>query len=191
MTKNKKILVGLGVAALVVYVYTRMGKKAQTPTSQPQSESGGMQSNSNPYLIGGGIAGGIKLPSKEPSVIPSNRVYSNYYGGMMDSKEEVESFEIAYKKKYSYKVHCSEINKKPCGKMDFVSKLSEIQINYYKVSLETLKTIADKNKWINDLDEYDVVEEEIEVENPLDNGVDLSETKKIKKIKKVVAITEK
>ena len=44
---------------------------------------------------------------------------------------------------------------------------------------------------LNDLDEYDVVEEEIEVENPLDNGVDLSETKKIKKIKKVVAITEK
>jgi hypothetical protein len=101
MTKNQKILVGLGVAALAVYVYTRMGKKAQTPTSQPQSESGGMQSNSNPYLIGGGIAGGIKLPSKEPSVIPSNRVYSNYYGGMMDSKEEVESFEIAYKKKYA------------------------------------------------------------------------------------------
>jgi hypothetical protein len=38
MTKNQKILVGLGVAALVVYVYTRMGKKAQTPTSQPQSQ---------------------------------------------------------------------------------------------------------------------------------------------------------
>ena len=83
--------------------------------------------------------------------------------------------------------------------MDFVSKLSEIQINHYdscgnkkyKVSLETLKTIADKNKWVNDIDEYDVVEQEIEVENPLDNGVDLTETKKIKKIKKVVAITEK
>ena len=101
MTKNQKILVGLGVAALVVYVYTRMGKKAQTPTSQAQSESGGMQSNYNPYLIGGGIAGGIKLPSKEPSVITSNRVYSNYYGGMMDSKEEVEYFESAYKKKYA------------------------------------------------------------------------------------------
>ena len=38
MTKNQKILVGLGVAALVVYVYTRMGKKAQTPTSQPQGQ---------------------------------------------------------------------------------------------------------------------------------------------------------
>ena len=99
----------------------------------------------------------------------------------------------------SYKVYCSDISKKPCGKMDFVSKLSEIQINHYdscgnkkyKVSLDTLKTIADKNKWITDLDEYDVVEQEIEVENPLDNGVNLTETKKIKKIKKVVAITEK
>ena len=100
----------------------------------------------------------------------------------------------------SYKVYCSDISKKPsCGKMDFVSKLSEIQINHYdscgnkkyKVSLETLKTIADKNKWITDLDEYEVVEQEIEVENPLDNGVNLTETKKIKKIKKVVAITEK
>ena len=101
MTKNQKILVGLGVAALVVYVYTRMGKKAQTTTIQAQSESGGMQSNSNPYLIGGGIGAGIKLPSREPSVIPSNRVYSNYYGGMMDSKEEVEYFESAYKKKYA------------------------------------------------------------------------------------------
>lgn len=38
MTKNQKILVGLGVAALVVYVYTRMGKKAQTPTNQAQSQ---------------------------------------------------------------------------------------------------------------------------------------------------------
>jgi hypothetical protein len=100
-----------------------------------------------------------------------------------------------------YKVFCSDINKKPCGKFDFVSKLSEIQINHYdscgnkkyKVSLETLNTIAEKNKWITDLDEYDVVEQEIEVENPLDNGVNLIETKKIKKTKKTkkaVATTE-
>ena len=47
MTKNQKILVGLGVAALVVYVYTRMGKKAQTPTSQAQAETGGMQLPTN------------------------------------------------------------------------------------------------------------------------------------------------
>ena len=77
--------------------------------------------------------------------------------------------------------------------------MSEIQINHYdscgnkkyKVSLETLKTIADKNKWITDLDEYDVVEQEIEVGNPLDNGVILTETKKIKKVKKVVSLIEK
>jgi hypothetical protein len=38
MTKNQKILVGLGIGALVVYVFTRMGKKAQTATGQAQSQ---------------------------------------------------------------------------------------------------------------------------------------------------------
>lgn len=111
MTKNQKILVGLGVAALVVYVYTRMGKKAQGETGQSQSQDNKGQNpptSTEKFQRGqtyeevvrsGG--GGIKLPNREPSVIPSNRVYSNYYGGMMDSKEEVEYFESAYKKKYA------------------------------------------------------------------------------------------
>ena len=96
----------------------------------------------------------------------------------------------------SYKVFCSDINKKPCGKFDFVSKLSEIQINHfdscgnkkYKVSLDTLKEIADKNNWITELDEYNPVEQELEIENPIDFGIDLTETKtkKKKKVKKVV-----
>ena len=38
MTKNQKILVGLGIGALVVYVFTRMGKKAQTATGQAQPQ---------------------------------------------------------------------------------------------------------------------------------------------------------
>ena len=42
-----------------------------------------------------------------------------------------------------------------------------------------------------DLDEYEVAEQETEVENPLDNGVNLTETKKIKKVKKVVGLIEK
>ena len=100
----------------------------------------------------------------------------------------------------SYKVFCSDINKKPCGNFDFVSKLSEIQINHfdscgnkkYKVSLDTLKEIADKNNWITELDEYNPVEQELEIENPIDFGIDLTETKtkKKKKVKKVVEITE-
>ena len=53
-------------------------------------------------------------------------------------------------------------------KMDFISKLSEINLNYYKtsgthyfkISLEELKQIADKNKWIHELDEEQTEEEE-------------------------------
>jgi hypothetical protein len=89
----------------------------------------------------------------------------------------------------SYKAFCSGINKKPCGKFDFVSKLSEIQINHYdscgnkkyKVSLDTLKTIAQKNSWINELDEYDVVDEQLEIKNPLDG--DDENLKLIEKLK--------
>ena len=84
-------------------------------------------------------------------------------------------------------------NKKPCGKFDFVSKLSEIQINHYdscgnkkyKVSLETLNTIAQKNNWINELDEYNVVEEQSEIKSPIDFGVDLTKSKKNKSKVKV------
>lgn len=96
----------------------------------------------------------------------------------------------------SYKSFCSGINKKPCGKFDFVSKLSEIQINHYdsggykkyKVSLDYLKKIAEKNNWINELDEYksEIVTEE-KIENPIDFGIQINnnstEKKKSKKKK--------
>jgi hypothetical protein len=103
MTTNQKILIALGLGAVAFYIYKMRGNRGQGAVTQPQAqaESGGMQSNSNPYLIGGGIGAGIKLPSREPSVIPSNRVFSNLYGGMMDSKEEVLAFESAAMKKYS------------------------------------------------------------------------------------------
>jgi hypothetical protein len=99
-----------------------------------------------------------------------------------------------------YKVFCSEINKKPCGKLDFVSKLSEIQINYfdsggykkYKVSLETLKEISNKNSWITDIDEYNIdekqeieeIEEKVVKVNPIDFGIEIKvKSNKKKKIK--------
>ena len=54
------------------------------------------------------------------------------------------------------------VNRKS-NKNDFVAKLSEIQIthyktkgyNSYKISLDTLNKIAEKNHWINELDEYE------------------------------------
>jgi hypothetical protein len=76
---------------------------------------------------------------------------------------------------------CQTLGKKSCPKTDFTTKLSELQINYikscgyikYKASLDDLKEIAKKHKWINDLDEYENnadADEEKEI-NPLDNGI--------------------
>ena len=79
-----------------------------------------------------------------------------------------------------YQTFCKSNNKKPCQKTDFTTKLNEIQIkmiktdggnNKFKVSYEQLKAIADKNNWINELDEPKEEEEE-EDENPLDHGVE-------------------
>lgn len=76
-----------------------------------------------------------------------------------------------------YKNYCGEKTKKYCVKTDFTSKLSEIQINYYKtcghntykVKLEVLKKIAEKLNWLNELDEY---ENKTEIEqSPYDNGI--------------------
>ena len=61
-----------------------------------------------------------------------------------------------------YQEYCLLKNKRGCGKTDFTTKLSEIQINYYKsngynkykISLEQLKLIADNNNWITEIDEY-------------------------------------
>jgi len=61
MTKNQKILVALGLGALAVYVYTRMGKKAQTPTNQAQGELGGMQLPTKTQVPTG--SGGVTPPT--------------------------------------------------------------------------------------------------------------------------------
>jgi hypothetical protein len=97
MTKNQKILIALGLGAVAFYVYKMRGQKGQGVVTQPQDNRGGLTYEE--VVRSGG--GGIKLPSREPSVIPSNRVFSNLYGGMMDSKEEVLAFESAAMKKYS------------------------------------------------------------------------------------------
>ena len=77
-----------------------------------------------------------------------------------------------------YKEYCIGINRKPCGKTDFISKLSEIQINFYKsngyntykIDLIDLKKIADKNNWINECDEFEVIPKEfLELENVQDD----------------------
>ena len=71
-------------------------------------------------------------------------------------------------------MYCQANNLKAKEKMDFNRTLKDIQIvykhsgskNYYKVSKELLAEIANKNKWICDLDEYeDEIKDEDEEEN--------------------------
>lgn len=97
MTTNQKILIALGLGAVAFYIYKMRGNRGQGAVTQPQDNRGGLTYEE--VVRSGG--GGIKLPSREPSVISSNRVFSNLYGGMMDSKEEVLAFESAAMKKYS------------------------------------------------------------------------------------------
>ena len=78
-----------------------------------------------------------------------------------------------------YKDYCVEKNKRACSKTDFTSKLSEIQIsffktggyNMYKVPLETLQKIASKDNWINEIDEYETAEESNQKISPIDYGL--------------------
>jgi hypothetical protein len=73
-----------------------------------------------------------------------------------------------------FKAYCSTNNKTCVCKTDFISKLSEIQINFYKtkgsnyfkIEHSLLKTIADKFKWVNELDEFDNEEMNDDIENP-------------------------
>ena len=66
-----------------------------------------------------------------------------------------------------YKAFTISINKKSVQKTDFISRLSEIQINFYKsmgynkykVSSKMLKEIATKNNWINEFDEFEEKQE--------------------------------
>lgn len=81
---------------------------------------------------------------------------------------------------------CIKHQKKACIKTDFVTKLSEIQVNHYKsngylsynVKVDVLKSIADKQHWINELDEYKKRndDEGIEELNPLETVVEPLET---------------
>ena len=65
---------------------------------------------------------------------------------------------------------CIFKQKRACGKTDFIAKLSEIQINFYKrnglntykVPLKQLKIIAKNDNWITEFDEYT---ENVEITN--------------------------
>jgi hypothetical protein len=79
-----------------------------------------------------------------------------------------------------YKSYCIEINKKPLTKNDFLKKLEQLNIkytkvgtNFYKISYDALKEIAEKRKWLcqYDVDLADDEEDEEEEEfinDPLD-----------------------
>ena len=75
-------------------------------------------------------------------------------------------------------------NKRGCGKTYFTTKLSEIQINYYKsngynkykISLEQLKLIADNNNWITEIDEYAEEESIHIIDDDEKNGIDTLRT---------------
>lgn len=68
----------------------------------------------------------------------------------------------------NYQNYCSKYDRKPYTKTNFTKKLREIGKDYYQskgqnrysISLEELKELADKHKWIHDLDEYSVNEDE-------------------------------
>jgi hypothetical protein len=140
MTTNQKILIALGLGAVAFYVYKMRGQKGQGVVTQPQDNRGGLTYEE--VVRSGG--GGIKLPSREPSVIPSNRVFSNLYGGMMDSKEEVLAFESAAMKKYS-------VGGKPT-----LGDTLTTQFGVYKFTapesrgngLQAVQTVYRPNRWV-------------------------------------------
>jgi hypothetical protein len=75
-----------------------------------------------------------------------------------------------------FKTYCLETNKRACCKTDFTTRLSEIQVNYYKscghnvykVKYSMLKAIADKLHWLNDLDEFETSDSELTEEELLE-----------------------
>jgi hypothetical protein len=107
-----------------------------------------------------------------------------------------------------YKTFCTTLGKKASSKLDFTTKLSELQINHYqsggflkyKVSLEQLKELAVKHKWLNELDEYQNNTDDKESDgdecppNPLDYGLDIKpEATKLntKEYEHILSINEK
>jgi hypothetical protein len=89
-----------------------------------------------------------------------------------------------------YKFYCSKEKVRECGKNDFYQKLEEIKIlkkkingrEYYNISYEDLKAIADKEKWICKYDEFetDIFDDDEEKKKSLlDAGIDEPDYKKI------------
>ena len=137
MTTNQKILIALGLGAVAFYVYKMRGQKGQGVVTQPQDNRGGLTYEE--VVRSGG--GGIKLPSREPSVIPSNRVYSNAYGGMMDSKEEVTAFESAYTKKYA-------VGNKPILGDTLTTQFGVYQFTAPQSKGYSLQAVYRGNRWV-------------------------------------------
>ncbi|MFN9897567.1 MAG: hypothetical protein ACK55Z_01970, partial [bacterium] len=95
---------------------------------------------------------------------------------------------------YLYYMKLSD--KKPCSKNQFCKKLRDVDFNYYAsrginkyhITLEKMKTIASKHKWIHELDDY--IEEEEDEENVKKTNYEDLETendqlkKEIKELKK-------
>ena len=137
MTTNQKILIALGLGAVAFYVYKMRGQKGQGVVTQPQDNRGGLTYEE--VVRSGG--GGIKLPSREPSVIPSNRVYSNAYGGMMDSKEEVTAFESAYTKKYA-------VGNKPILGDTLTTQFGVYKFTAPELRENSLARVVISNRWV-------------------------------------------
>lgn len=75
MTNNQKLLAALGLGALAVYVYSRMGKKAQSEPNQPQAELGGMQLPTKPQVTMG--SSGVTPPTMVADYSNINRTISS------------------------------------------------------------------------------------------------------------------
>jgi hypothetical protein len=137
MTTNQKILIALGLGAVAFYVYKMRGNRGQGAVTQSQDNRGGLTYEE--VVRSGG--GGIKLPSREPSVIPSNRVYSNAYGGMMDSKEEVTAFESAYTKKYA-------LGNKPMLGDTLTTQFGVYKFTAPELRENSLARVVISNRWV-------------------------------------------
>lgn len=83
-----------------------------------------------------------------------------------------------------YQSFCKERDSNPLSNHKFYAKLREIQIEYkkiggihmYRVSAEQLKAIADKNKWIHEIDEFEKPQVKqtpyLFANDPLEAGID-------------------
>jgi hypothetical protein len=124
---------------------------------------------------------------------PVTQAKLDAYAKRLDVTSQFLKYEYVLKKKNinntladfydEFKSYCSFKDKKPITKIDFHSKLKELQIKSYrsnlniriKYSIEDLEKLADKNKWIHETDELNIDDDdddsEDEKENPLDQGI--------------------